>query len=110
VTVGVRIYNSKHGDAPSAAVYVGRRAKGMHFGNPFTHLATSLATVRVPTRAMAIQAFADWLKGTAHQEIDPDRRQWILDNLRTLKGKDLVCYCVPLSCHAEVLARLAEET
>ena len=28
---------------------------------------------------------------------------------RELKGKDLVCFCAPLSCHGDVLSRIANE-
>ncbi|MBA7693729.1 hypothetical protein ES703_102318 [subsurface metagenome] len=40
-------------------------------------------------------------------------REYILNNakllacLPELKGKDLVCYCAPLPCHADVLLELA---
>ena len=30
-----------------------------------------------------------------------------LDELATLDGRDLACWCAPLPCHAEVLARAA---
>ena len=28
---------------------------------------------------------------------------------KELKGKDLVCFCAPLSCHGDVLSRIANE-
>lgn len=31
----------------------------------------------------------------------------LLDELEELRGKDLVCYCAPLACHADVLLELA---
>lgn len=42
-------------------------------------------------------------------------RQYILSNpklmaaLPELKGKDLVCYCAPFLCHADILLELANE-
>ena len=35
---------------------------------------------------------------------------WMLDNLKTLRGKNLACWCKPgTACHADVLLRLANE-
>jgi hypothetical protein len=87
-------------------VYIGR-GKGSIFGNPFTHKQGTQAAVVVGSRAEAIQAFRDWLAGVAYQEIEPERRQAILDAITTLKGKVLGCWCAPLACHGDVLAELA---
>ena len=87
-------------------VYIGR-GKGSIFGNPFTHKEGTQAAVVVGSRAEAIQAFRDWLAGKAYQDVEPERRQAILDNIPTLKGKVLGCWCAPLACHGDVLAELA---
>jgi hypothetical protein len=87
-------------------VYVGR-GNGSIFGNPFTHKEGTQAAVVVGSRAEAIQAFRNWLVGAAYQEIEPERRQAILDAIPTLKGKVLGCWCAPLACHGDVLAELA---
>jgi hypothetical protein len=87
-------------------VYIGR-GNGSIFGNPFTHKEGTQAAVVVGSREEAIQAFRDWLAGVAYQEIEPDRRQAILDAIPTLKGKVLGCWCAPLTCHGDVLAELA---
>jgi hypothetical protein len=85
--------------------YIGRRSKGMHFGNPFSHHPRSLAAVRVRTVARAVAAFEAWLDGREHQEIEPDRRQWILNNLEQLRNKTLVCFgCQP--CHGHVYVQV----
>ena len=34
----------------------------------------------------------------------------LLKDLHELKGKTLGCFCKPLSCHGDILARLADET
>jgi len=92
-------------------VYVGRRSNNHHhYGNPFSHLEVSLGVVRVATREEAIQAFRDWLAGTRSTDVEPDRREWILANIKTLKGKTLGCFCAPLYCHGNVLAELADES
>lgn len=92
-----------------SAVYVGRKSQGMHYGNPFSHKSGTLASVKVTSIKEAISAFEDWLDGIAYIEIEPDRRQWILDHLEDLKGQNLRCYCAPNPCHAEVLLKKANK-
>jgi hypothetical protein len=82
-------------------VYIGRKREGMHYGNPFSHRPYSLAEVRVNSVKEAVQAFYDWLYHRDHQDVEPERRKWILDNIRFLQGKTLVCFgCEP--CHGDV--------
>lgn len=91
-------------------VYIGRKDFGMHFGNPFTHLVnTKVKTVKMGSREEAITAFDEWLSGKGHQDVEPERRQWILDNIGTLKGKVIGCFCSPQTCHGDVLKRYADE-
>lgn len=51
-------------------------------------------------------------KDGTREEVIAKYRQWLLNNpkllsqLDELRGKDLVCYCSPLSCHADVLLEL----
>lgn len=79
--------------------YVGRRKDTPHhFGNPFE--------VSIYGRKQAVKMFEEWLEGTAHQDVEPERRKWILDNLEMLKGKDLMCFCAPALCHAEIYFKL----
>lgn len=69
-------------------VYVGRPSK---WGNPFR-------IGRDGTRKEVITKYANWV---VHQ---PE----LVDSLRELRGMRLGCYCFPLSCHADVLAALAD--
>lgn len=92
-----KVYNSHHRDAPPGAVYVGRGSK---WGNPFTHIETVAAATgitHVSSREEAIACYTRWLD--EHPELD----------FTELTGKDLVCYCAPKPCHADVLLRLANE-
>jgi hypothetical protein len=91
-------------------IYIGRRHNNhRHYGNPFTHLVgDTLAKVQVASREYAIQAFREWLSGTNWTDIEPNRREWILANLKELKGKTLGCWCKPLDCHGDVLKELAD--
>ena len=72
-------------------VVVTRQSK---YGNPFSHEAYNGVEVIVNTVAEATQAYEAWLRGTAYQEVDQDRRQKILDAINNgeLDGKPLVYY------------------
>jgi len=90
-----RVWN-KHTEAPPAdAVYVGRPTA---FGNPFSHMTGTLAAHRVRTRHEAIVAFERWFVA----------QPALIERAKLeLRGKDLVCWCAPLPCHAAVLLRIA---
>ena len=76
-------------------VYIGRPSK---WGNPFSHRGGTLAECQVETREEAIECFRNYLLVTP----------WLLEAVKKeLKGKILGCWCVPQSCHGEVLAEIA---
>jgi hypothetical protein len=76
----------------------------MHFGNPFyvSNKKTKLGKVEVANLRDCLLAFNDWLDGTAHQDVEPERRQWILDNLELLRGETIGCFCKPKPCHGDI--------
>lgn len=80
--------------------YIGRpkQLNVMHWGNPFGTSGEKCA-VRVSSRTEAMNRFWYWLEGTADKDVEPQRRQWILDNLEKLRGKRLGCFCMPQPCH-----------
>jgi hypothetical protein len=80
--------------------YIGRPTEPnvMHWGNPFGMKGNKCA-VLVSSRTEAMNRFWYWLEGTADKDVEPQRRQWILDNLETLRGKTLGCFCMPQPCH-----------
>lgn len=92
----MRILNKHTDRIPKDSVYIGRPSK---WGNPYSHLPKSLATNNVATREVAIQLYENWIRTQTH----------LLDDLPELVGKDLVCFCAPLSCHGEVLIKLLKE-
>lgn len=73
-------------------------ANGMHFGNPFTHLESEVkagrASVLTKNVRQAVEYFEQWLKGEAFQDIEPERRQWIINQINSgvLAGKPIVYY------------------
>ena len=78
-------------------VYIGKPASPTphHWGSPFAK--------------GDLASFDAWLDGTAYQDIEPERRLWILNNLPALAGKTLGCWCEPNApCHGQSLARLAQ--
>jgi len=71
-------------------VYVGR---GTRWGNPFRVTATT-------NRTQAIASFRRWLLSQP-ELVERARRE--------LRGKTLACHCRPKSCHADVLAEIAND-
>lgn len=89
-----RVLNKKTDKIPSDAVYVGRPTK---WGNPFTHLDYGKGIYKVNTVEEAVRCYEAWIK----------RKPDLLNSLHELKGKDLVCWCAPGPCHANILIKLA---
>lgn len=90
VDTGPRVLNkrllSRQGGLPPGAVYVGRPSK---WGNPF-----ELGRDDRPT---VIARFRAYLLNNPR----------LLADLHELRGRDLVCWCAPAACHADVLRELA---
>jgi hypothetical protein len=70
-------------------VYVGRPTQ---WGNPFT-------IGQDGTREDVIQKHAEWIR----------TQPQLMARLGELRGKVLGCWCAPRACHADTLARLANE-
>lgn len=89
----MRVLNKRTHEIPEGAVYVGRPSK---WGNPFP--------VRYggASREEVIRRYKTWLLETpAGKELQKD--------LHELRGKDLVCWCAPQKCHADILVEIANE-
>src|SRR5437867_3137794 len=69
-------------------VYVGRPSP---WGNPFV-------IERDGTREEVVAKYAAWVRTQPH----------LLARIAELRGKTLGCWCAPLLCHADVLAKLAD--
>jgi hypothetical protein len=76
-------------------VYIGRAGHGFtgEWGNPFN----------TGTREDKLRRYEAWMRERLETELTLPRR------IAALRGKTLVCFCAPLPCHGDVLARLAEE-
>ncbi len=85
-----KVLNKRRDQISPDAVYVGRPSK---WGNPFS-------VGKDGTRNEVIAKYADWLDGMMFNN---------LLNPGELQGKDLVCWCAPLPCHADVLLEWANK-
>ena len=75
-------------------VYIGR-GRGGKWGNPFPISAHC-------SREQSISRFRDWLDWM----IETDG--YSLEELASLHGKRLGCFCKPLDCHGDILAAYAD--
>lgn len=96
-----KVLNKRTNGVPAGAVYVGRPTK---WGNPYTHLEYGLGAHKVASRDEAVDAYEQAL--LRKFERDPDAKRRLQEELR---GKDLVCWCAPQRCHADVLLKYANE-
>lgn len=78
-------------------VYIGRPSP---FGNPYSHLPNTQARYQVESRKEAITKYEEWLRS------QPELMERVK---KELKGKILGCWCAPLICHGDVLARIAND-
>ena len=76
-------------------------SKPTRWGNPFK-------VTPDRSRRLAVGAFETWLRVEGCTASIPERKEWILEHVRELKGKNLACFC-PLDepCHADVLLKIA---
>jgi hypothetical protein len=76
-------------------IFIGRPSK---YGNIYSHQYGTLARFKVASREEAIYCYEQWLYS---------QPELISTLCRELEGKILGCYCDPLACHGDVLARIA---
>lgn len=89
----MKVWNRRDSNVPADAVYVGRPTK---WGNPFV-------VDRDGTREEVIAEYREWLLHNMHSPVQDGRE------LEELRGKDLVCWCAPKACHADVLMEVANK-
>lgn len=79
---------NKYTDDCRNAVYIGRGSK---YGNPYV-------IDRDGTREEVVEKYRKYIEGY------PELIALVKRNLR---GKNLVCYCAPKSCHGDILLEIA---
>lgn len=83
-----KVLNKRIDDIHGFAVYVGRPTK---WGNPFKIGVDG-------DREQVVAKYRRWLK---------QQPELVRAARRELAGKDLVCWCAPEACHADVLLEIA---
>lgn len=85
-----RVFNRRRERAPVSAVYVGRPTV---YGNPFT-------VEQYGSQSEAVRMYKKWI-------YDPEQ-EWLRELIsRELRGCDLICWCKPWPCHADVILKIA---
>ena|SRR5208337_1738037 len=101
MTTVINIYHKK--SALTTYTFIGRSTKSTkHFGNPF----------KIPfdgNRNEVCDKFEKWLSKEGYEDIEPERRLWILRHIYLLKDKTLGCYCKPLRCHGDYYCKLLNQ-
>lgn len=102
----IRVVNKRRWKG--GGLYIGRPSL---LGNPFSHLADTIARFRVATREESIARFEAHLR---HELGDPTSETTIayLDLLRRYRAGEelvLICWCAPKPCHGSVIARMLED-
>lgn len=85
-----RVYNRHNPLVPKDAVYVGRPSI---WGNPYLIGSDG-------NRDQCIEKYREYI----------NKNKPLLARIGELKGKNLVCWCAPKACHADVLLELANES
>ncbi|KKK92049.1 hypothetical protein LCGC14_2706860 [marine sediment metagenome] len=85
-----KVLNKRTDNIPPEAIYVGRPSK---WGNPFNVVVHTLSQH---------EAAVDYFRAYAEERL-VNEPAW----LEPLRGKDLVCWCKPLPCPADLLVALA---
>jgi len=94
----VRVLNKRKDEIPKDAVYVGRPTP---FGNPFV-IGEGRAVGRPITRVEAVERFREYFRKRVSEEAGFRKA------VEALRGRDLVCWCAPERCHAEVIVEYLE--
>lgn len=88
----------------SEVVYVGR---GSALGNPFSHKTSKYETVQVSSRKEAIEKYEEYiLEKIKYRCAENSAIQECVSKLIKHRRLVLGCYCAPLACHGDVLARV----
>ena len=82
-------------------------ARPSKWGNPFK-------VTPERSQILAVGAFQTWLTAEGVTAGIADRKQWMIDNLKELRGKNLACWCKIIDeagnyvqCHADILLAVA---
>ena len=95
----------------SLTVY--KTASDKHFSNPWSANVEDQNRGYLPANSNdeAVQNYIDWLTGTKFQDVEPERRQWIVDNIVSgaLADKTILCAESNVTTHASALHYLIHD-
>ena len=92
---------------PENTIYVGRPTK---WGNPFlvSELGAKEAVLRYRECILNNAMVYRWID-EIQASIEFDRFKWMSENIKTLQGKNLACFCsISCECHADTLLELCQ--
>lgn len=84
----MKVLNLHKDKISEESVYIGRPSK---WGNPFV-------IGKDGNREQVIKKYEKWILSQPK----------LMNELKELTGKDLVCYCSPKACHGDILKKLIE--
>ena len=85
-----KVYNKRDYCYPNHAKYVGRPTD---FGNPFV-------VGRDGAQGECVELYRNW--------IWQPEQTWLREKIMNeLRGKDLICWCKPKICHADIILEIA---
>ena len=98
----ISIVNKKTHIPTANDVYCGR---GSPLGNPFDWRGSKLAQYKAKDRDDAIEKYEGWLEKQIEIKNKPvcDELNKIYKKVKVGEEINLVCFCVPLRCHCEVV-------
>lgn len=70
-------------EAVGGVIVTRQRDEKFHYGNPFSHNSKWGIVTGNGTVEDAVKAFDAWLAGTDYKDVEPERRQWILDTINS---------------------------
>lgn len=104
-TKGFKLQDASPNGLP--VVYVGRPTK---WGNPFlvSELGAKEAVLRYRECILNNAMVYRWID-EIQASIEYDRFRWMSENIKTLRGKNLACFCsLSCDCHADTLLELCQ--
>ena len=100
-----KVLNKRTDKIPPDAIYVGRPSI---WGNPLT--IHEVMVLRKVTKEEAHKIATEWYRRYLEEDFKQHGGNSLIELAKKrLKGKDLVCWCAPLPCHADILLELANK-
>ena len=90
-------------------VYLGRTDEKFHFCNPFCTKKRAINTIIVSSPEKAVLNYLKWLLKEDFNDVQPERRDWILTQIPSLKGKRLGNFSNYHYCNGNVLLAIIND-